>query len=125
MSSRNQLKQIYLNIGGENTLRTILQDFYRRMSNDILIGFFFTDKDIQAIAEKQLGFLMVAMGIQSKFNGKGPAQAHMELPPILTGHFDRRLVILRETLEAHGVGSKEIQTWLEFEEAFRAVVVSR
>jgi truncated hemoglobin YjbI len=114
-----------LKVGGENSLRLILQDFYRRMSKDILIGFFFTGKDIQAISEKQLEFLLVGMGIQSKFHGKGPSQAHMELPPILDGHFDRRLVLLRETLLAHGVGAAEVETWLEFEEAFRKVIVSR
>ncbi|MBI2712021.1 MAG: group 1 truncated hemoglobin [Bdellovibrio sp.] len=124
MSSRPQLKQIYLNIGGEGPLRTVIRDFYRRMSNDILIGFFFTGKDLDSIAEKQMEFLMVAMGIRSKFTGKNPSQAHLTLPPILSGHFDRRLVLLRETLAQNGLSETDIQVWIDFEEAFRAVVVS-
>ena len=95
------------------------------MSQDLMIGFFFQDKDIQAIADKQTEFLLVAMGISPKFIGRSPSQAHLGLPPILPGHFDRRLVILKETLKDHGLSPDDIQIWIEFEEAFRNVVVSK
>ena len=125
MSSRNKLKHLYVKIGGNTPLREILRDFYRRMSLDLMIGFFFQDKNIEAIADKQTEFLLVAMGISPKFTGRSPSQAHLSLPPILPGHFDRRLVILKETLNDHGLSAEDIEVWLNFEEAFRDVVVSK
>lgn len=120
--SRARLKAVFLNLGGEEKLGEILQDFYARMSRDILIGYFFTGKDIQAIATKQKEFLMHAMGVLPTFQGKHPNNAHRELPPILKGHFDRRLVILRETLVDHSLSDQDIRIWIDFENAFRNVI---
>lgn len=117
--SKPALKAIYEHIGGEEKLREILRDFYRRMSTDILIGFFFDGKDLDHIAEMQKEFLMRAMGATLSYKGKPPAKAHDELAPILKGHFDRRLRILEDTLRAHGVSDEDIRHWIEFESAFR------
>ena len=46
---------------GEAKLRAILQDFYARMSQDILIGHFFEGKNLTAIATQQADFLLRAM----------------------------------------------------------------
>jgi hemoglobin len=122
--SKPQLKNLYQKIGGEAGLREILQDFYRRMANDTLIGFFFSGKDLEHIALQQQAFLMRAMGATLSYSGKPPAQAHDELPPILKGHFDRRLRLLEETLKDHGLSEDEIRTWISFENAFRSAVMS-
>lgn len=113
------LKAIYEHIGGEEKLCAILHDFYRRMSTDILIGFFFDGKDLDHIAEMQKEFLMRAMGATPSYKGKAPAKAHDELAPILKGHFDRRLRVLEDTLRDHGVSAEDIRIWIEFETAFR------
>jgi truncated hemoglobin YjbI len=119
------LASLYRNIGGEAGLTRILRDFYKRMSHDILIGFFFADKDTDHIADQQRAFLMRAMGATPSYSGKAPAQAHEALPPILAGHFDRRLRILEETLRAHGVADEDIRTWVSFESAFREQIVTK
>ena len=121
---RSDLQGIYQRIGGEKALRLILHDFYSRMAEDIMIGFFFDGKDLAAIAQKQGDFLMRAMGARESFSGKAPAQAHLEIAPILSGHFDRRLQILEDTLRAHKVTDEDIRTWVEFESLFRAAIVS-
>ena len=120
-----QLKKIYTDIGGEKGLSEILYDFYERMSQDILIGFFFDGKDLAAIAQMQKQFLMRAMGGATSYAGKPPAQAHLALAPILSGHFDRRLRILEETLRDHHVGEDDIQAWVNFESAFRDSVQAK
>lgn len=109
---------------GEDRILAILRRFYLRMSTDILIGFFFDGRDLDAIADMQARFLYRAMGLRPSYAGKSPAQAHTELPPILTGHFDRRLVLLEEILTAEGLDASQRQTWLAFENAFRDAVVS-
>ncbi len=121
--TRPDLARLFQNIGGEPGLRTILQDFYQRMSKDILIGFFFDGKNLDEIAEQQKGFLMRAMGATPSYLGKPPAKAHEEMAPILAGHFDRRLRLLEETLKAHGVAAEDIRIWVAFESAFRDQIV--
>ena len=116
------LKAIYAKIGGEKGLRRIVSDFYEKVSQDVLIGFFFTGRDLVHIADMQSQFLMKAMGAVEQYSGRLPAQAHEQLPPILRGHFDRRLVILRETLRDHGLSESDIQVWIDFENAFRSVI---
>ncbi|MBC7692840.1 MAG: group 1 truncated hemoglobin [Methylotenera sp.] len=117
--SKPELKAIYEKIGGETGLSKILHTFYARMRDDILIGFFFDGKDVDVIAEKQKQFLMRAMGGSFSYSGKAPAQAHLELAPILAGHFDRRLRILEEVLRENGLPDQDIRSWIKFESAFR------
>ncbi|MBS1962162.1 MAG: hypothetical protein JST04_08100 [Bdellovibrionales bacterium] len=109
---------------GEARIRDILRRFYLRMSTDVLIGFFFDGRDLEAIADMQARFLYRAMGLRPSYSGKAPADAHTALPPILTGHFDRRLVLLEEVLTAEGLNAPQRQTWLAFENAFRDAIVS-
>ena len=123
--NRPELKALYGRIGGKDKLHAILHDFYHRMSQDLLIGFFFEGKDILAIADKQSEFLMRAMGARPSYAGKPPAQAHTALPPILSGHFDRRLRLLEDTLKAHGVAAEDIRIWVAFESSFRSGIVKK
>lgn len=120
--SRADLQRIYQHVG-ETGLQAILDDFYERMSRDILIGYFFDGFDLKAIARKQKEFLMRAMGAAEYYSGRPPAQAHLALPPILSGHFDRRLRILEETLRAYGLSEDEVTAWIRFESTFRSGIV--
>jgi hemoglobin len=116
------LQELYSNIGGEDNLEKILDRFYSKMSTDLLIGFFFQDRDIHKIAKMQKAFLMRTWGITSSYQGKPPKEAHAHLAPILTGHFDRRLVLLAETLREFGLSQKWIDVWVSFENRFRDAV---
>lgn len=124
-----KLKALLLKLEKKNSettgLEDILRDFYRRMSQDILTDFFFTGKDPDQVALKQAQFLRFAAGLSPRYSGKKPVNAHLNLPPILSGHFDRRLVLLRETLQDHGLEESDIRTWVEFEKAFRDQIISK
>lgn len=109
---------------GEARILDILRRFYAKMSTDLLIGFFFDGRDLDSIAEMQARFLYRAMGLRPSYAGKSPADAHAALPPILSGHFDRRLVLLEEVLRAEGLDDAQRRVWLAFENAFRDAVVS-
>lgn len=123
--NRNQLKKLYDRIGSQEKLVQILEDFYRRMAGDVLLDFFFAGRDTDQIAARQAEFLLKAMGVVQEYRGKRPPEAHAPLPPILQGHFDRRLRILEETLKDHGIEDEHIRTWVAFEKAFEDVVVTR
>lgn len=125
---RIQLQTIIRSLGTDSEhqvakLNSILEDFYQRMHDDLMIGYFFTGKDLKHIAHQQGQFLLNAAGMIPKFEGKGPHSAHTELPPIWEGHFDRRLVILRETLKAQNIKAHIIELWISFESSFRDIVV--
>jgi truncated hemoglobin YjbI len=122
--TREELASLLSSVGGEAKLFAILHDFYSRMAKDAMVGFFFANHDLAHISKMQGMFILSAAGLTSSFTGRGPSTAHTALPPILSGHFDRRLMILRETLSSHSLNESEIETWLRFEESFRAIVVS-
>lgn len=127
---RIQLQAIIRSLGPDQAAQTeklnaILVNFYKRMEQDAMLGYFFTGKDLVHIAHQQGSFLLNAAGMIPKFEGKGPHSAHTALPPIWTGHFDRRLVILREALVSHQVPAPMIELWLAFESSFRNIVVSK
>ncbi len=122
--SREELRDLITEIGGPDRLRELLSVFYQTMEKDLLIGFFFTGKDLNEISHQQSNFMLMAAGLIDRFDGKGPSTAHVKLPPILQGHFDRRLVILREVLTAASISPPLIERWIRFEESFRLVVVA-
>lgn len=131
--AKPELASLWESLGGaargEAKLAQILADFYRRMAADTMIGFMFEGphlraKSLDEIAQKQKEFLMRAWGAAASYSGLPPAKAHLNLPPILPGFFDRRLRILEETLKDHGLAAPLIQTWISFEEAFRDGIVS-
>ncbi len=110
---------------GETRIRQIVGRFYRRMADDILVGFFFDGRDLDLIADRQSAFLYRAMGLRESYTGLPPADAHQNLPPILAGHFDRRLTLLEDLLVEEGLAPHQIATWIQFENAFRAGIVNQ
>jgi len=121
---KNQaLKKVYEAVGSRERLREIVGKFYEKMSKDLLIGYFFEGKDLSHIADQQTLFLLRAIGVTQEYKGKPPALAHTKIPNILKGHFDRRLVLLKETLEEAGLDQQAIEIWLRFEEQFRDSIV--
>ncbi|MDZ4676664.1 MAG: group 1 truncated hemoglobin [Oligoflexia bacterium] len=118
-----KLTQLYVDASGETGIEKILIRFYEKMAKDIMLGFFFDNKNLNHIIQQQKTFLLRAMGKNYQYFGKSPTTAHLEMPPILKGHFDRRVVLLRETLTEVGMREESIQTWIEFEENFRNAIV--
>jgi truncated hemoglobin YjbI len=123
--NKPELKKLFEHLGSEKRLSEILTDFYRRMSEDLMIGFFFQGKNLDAIVEMQKSFLLRAMGAAPSYAGKPPSTAHEKLAPILSGHFDRRLQILETTLREQGLADEDMRTWITFENAFRDAIVAK
>ena len=109
-------------IGGTDAVRRILGRFYRKLAADPMVGFHFAGRDLDVIVDGQLGFLLKAFGVAQVFEGRHPSVAHVDLAPILRGQFDRRLVLLEETLREEGLGDEDRETWVGVERSMRAVV---
>lgn len=124
-TGRADIKVLIESIGGPPVLFQLLLEFYQEMSRDPMIGFFFDGKDLVATSKKQGEFILMAAGLIPAYQGRGPATAHAEMPPILAGHFDRRITLLKGLLHRKGLTPEQIRLWSDFEESFRAVVVRR
>ena len=47
----------------------ILTEFYQAQERDVMIGFFFTGRDLPEIARKQSEFILKATGLVSEYTG--------------------------------------------------------
>ena len=118
------MRDIIERIGQPEPFESWILAFYERMSQDVMIGFFFTGRDLRAIAHKQSAFILRAAGYPVSEPLRSPMEAHSSLPPITLGFFNRRLVILKEVLTEKGLPAADISTWVDFERSFQRGVVS-
>ena len=118
------MKSLFDQIGGD-TLRTILIDFYDRLVNDDMIGFFFSKTNIDHLVEREWEFVAQILGGDVTYHGRSLEQAHRTPAPILIGHFNRRLQILRETLDDHNVTNAISSVWLDHNISLRNKIVKK
>ncbi len=110
-------------VGGEERLRALVSDFYRRLFDDPIIGFLFQDHDPERLVEMQIEYLRARLGDEEvDYTGEPIRHAHRDLP-ITVGHFDRRHEILRKVLDDWEVDGVAREAWLELDSALRDLVV--
>lgn len=114
--------QEFERFGGAEALRGIVQEFYHRMAEDILVGFFFKGKDLERIITMQTSFLLMAMGLSDNYEGKMPQHAHPQMH-MQAGHLDRRYKLLAELLNEKNVPEAVQEKWLKIEHSFRDRII--
>jgi hemoglobin len=108
---------------GPEPLRAVLTDFYGRVFDDLMIGFLFIGVDRQRLIDKEWEFTAQLLGAPVRYSGRPMREAHATRP-ILGGHFERRLQILRETLADHGVAAEVRDAWLAHSLALRPQITA-
>jgi hemoglobin len=116
------LSQLFERIGDER-LRRVIADFYERIFADAMIGFMFAGKNKERLIQKEWELVAALLGAPVGYSGRSMTEAHARVP-ITGGHFDRRLVILAETLADHGVDAEVRQRWLDHARSLRAQLIS-
>ena len=111
-------------IGGEAALESIMDDFGDRCFDDVMIGFFFRRANRERIKRLERELAAAHLGGQGIYTGRPMREAHAR-HPILGGHFNRRIQILRETLADHGVPEDVRARWIAHDESLRVDVTSR
>jgi hemoglobin len=114
---------LFEELGGEPVLRGIIDRFVDRVFDDVMIGFFFRNARRERIKEKEYEFAARHLGADIAYTGRPLEEAH-RAHPIMGGQFARRLMILKETLEAAGVPEHVKQHWLRHTEALRPLVTT-
>lgn len=103
---------------GEAKLRAVVAEFYARVFPDVMIGFLFQGKDRARLVEKEYEFTAHFLGADIRYTGRPMRAAHAQ-SPILGGHFERRLQILRETLRDLEVDPEVARVWIDHALALR------
>jgi hemoglobin len=103
---------------GEEKLRAVVRDFYERVFADAMIGFLFAGKNKERLVAKEWELVASLLGAPVGYTGRSMSEAHARVP-ITGGHFDRRLVLLEETLEAHQVDPEVRRRWLDHARSLR------
>lgn len=109
---------LFEDLGGEPVLRQIIDRFVDRVFDDVMIGFFFRNARKERIKQKEYEHAAEHLGAGTPYTGRALGEAH-RAHPIMGGQFARRLMILKETLEAFGVPEHVKQHWLAHTESLR------
>jgi truncated hemoglobin YjbI len=113
----------YAEIGGDATLRRVLDAFYDRAFLDRVLAPFFLNHDKATLKGKQFGFLRMRFtGERGGYMGQRPRNAHHWMV-ISDAVFDRRENLMRETLQDLGLSPAQVRKWIDVEEVFRGQIV--
>ena len=108
-------------IGGD-ALRAAITDFYGRVFADVMIGFLFTGKNKQLLIQREWELIAKVLGSSDvAYTGRPMRVAHARVP-ILGGHFERRLQLLRNTFADHRVDPDIQDEWIRHSQALRGQV---
>jgi len=109
--------------GGADRLRLVLEDFFGRVFEDLMIGFLFAGKDRIRLVDKELELALAALGADVPYTGRPIREVHRALP-ILGGHFLRRQQLLRETMHDHSVPAAVAEALLRHNDSLRPLVTA-
>ncbi len=101
----------YERIGGEPVVRAVVDSFVDRMAADYIIGFFFDGKDLARVKQHEFEHAARALGGAVPYTGRPIPALHRPLR-INGGQFRRRLALLRQQIERHGVPDDCRDTWI-------------
>lgn len=116
-------RTLFDDLGGEPALRRILDVFVDRLFDDPMIGFLFRNASRERVKEKEFEFAAGHLGAPVRYTGRPLPEAHAR-HAIQGGQFNRRLQILKETLEEMGVPEPVREHWIRHTESLRSAVTA-
>lgn len=118
---------LYERLGGEAAVSAAVVDFYRRVLDDPLLAPFFSGISMEALIEKQIAFMTMALDGPHRYSGRDLAVAHAPLVHRGLGdaHFDAVAGHLQQTLDALEVDAATSGEVLAIVSGTRAAVLGR
>ena len=108
-------------LGGEQKLREIVDDFIDRCFSDTMIGFLFARAERERIKGFEYQHAARFLGAPVDYEGRPLNEAHGP-HRILGGQFDRRRQILIETLNDQAVPATIRDAWIAHQDSLRHLV---
>ena len=112
--------------GGEASIRKALKHFYDRVFSDVMIGFFFAQKnqeDKELLIQRELELASEILKGPLLYQGHNLSGVHFPLR-IFGGQFDRRTQILKECLTQANFPQEVIDAWIQATESMRPLITS-
>jgi hemoglobin len=108
-TGRIRVTSIYEQIGGQEALIVVVDDFYERVLADPDLAVFFKGSNMSRLKGKQVEFFAAALGGPDEYSGQSMKDAHRGRG-IGQQHFDLVAKYLIESLQAAGVPQDTIDT---------------
>jgi len=102
MVTSGEKASIYEAIGGLESVRVAVEQFYERVLADPELTGYFARTDLGRLKAHQRGFIAAAIGGSEIYQGRSMKDAHAQLK-IQPAHFDRVVGHLVDTLDGLGV----------------------
>lgn len=110
-------------VGGLARLTEMMRVLYRRIFDDIMIGFMFVHVDFDQIVAHQVEYTRAQLGNEAvEYTGTPIRRAH-QAHPILPGHFNRRHQLVKEVLREFEVPEHVYDAWIELELTLKDLVI--
>jgi hemoglobin len=101
------LQSIFERVGGMRTVSRMISTFYDRVLDTPDLIHYFDGIDMRRLIDHQTKFFAAVMGGPASFTDEHLAKVHAHLG-IDGGSFEEAVLILRETLEDHGMGETDV-----------------
>ena len=93
---------LYDNLGGQQAIELVVDDFYKRVLADESVNHFFADTDMAKQRRHQTAFISYALGGSKQYKGRSMEIAHTGLN-LQPEHFEAIVKHLDEALAVYGV----------------------
>lgn len=107
MSDDGTQESLFDRLGGEGSIKNVVNDFYERVLADADLAPYFVDVDMKSLRQHQFEMISAATGGPLQYTGREMGSAHADLG-IAPEHFDRVVMHLVASLGAAGVAEGDI-----------------
>lgn len=116
-------------LGGAMGVRALTDAVVDRMVGDVMIGFLFRHTDVARLKAHEFAHAAAWLRLSEagqpvQYKGRDLTVAHQR-HRITGGQFDRRMVLVRQVLEARDLPAPIIDAWCAHHEALRGRIVHR
>ena len=113
---------IYDALGGEPTLRAVVDDLAARLAADDLLGPLFDGVDHEALQRHRVSYLAAVLGGPEQYLGQSMRDAHRPFR-LTDAHMERFLQLAREALDDAGIAPEAAHAMLDLLDRLRPVIV--
>ncbi len=115
---------LYDQLGGQQAIERIVDDFYKRVLGDDTVNHFFADTDMEKQRRHQTAFISYALGSSKQYTGRSMEKAHAGLN-LQPEHFDAIVKHLGDALAAHSMSPEDINVVLGHVTTLKEAVLYR
>jgi len=115
---------LYAAIGGEETIRAVVKDFYQMVYYDHQLQHYFEETDMNALRDHQTEFLSMITGGPSEYSGRDMQAAHAGLD-ISKQDFDLVVSYLERALEQNGISQAHQEQILSTVTTYETAIVGQ